>query len=56
MCSDLKAPDIKCGDLFTPKTVYVMNFSDVVIKDGAIVRVKRKYGKFKRPILKKEFE
>lgn len=44
-----------CNKSGVIKTVFILNLSDLVMKDGIIVRVKRKYGKFKRPILKKEF-
>jgi len=39
-----------CKDLININAkTYIMNASDVVIKNGEI-RIKRKYGKFKRPM------
>lgn len=32
------------------KTIYYFELSDFVVIDGVIVRKKRKYGKFKRPV------
>ena len=42
----------KCKDLIniTPKT-YLINANDCVIENGEL-KVKRKYGKFKRPVYK----
>lgn len=44
-----------CNKAGLIKSVYILNLSDIVIENGVMIRVKRKYGKFKRPILKKEF-
>lgn len=32
------------------KKIYIMNSSDVVFENGVMVRMKRKYGKFTRPV------
>jgi hypothetical protein len=47
---------LECKDLIniTPNT-YIMNANDCVIENGEL-RVKRKYGKFKRPVYKMNYE
>jgi len=46
----------KCKDLIniTPKT-YIMNANDCIIENGEL-RLKRKYGKFKRHVYKMNYE
>ena len=49
-CMDISAPKIQCDEPKV-KSVLIINASDVRIKDGK-VSLKRKYGKFKRPVYK----
>lgn len=53
MCSDeiKQAPNNipKCTETIG-RIKYIMNASDVVIEGDQFIRIKRKYGKFKRPV------
>jgi hypothetical protein len=48
---NITAPPIKCNDEPKIKTVLLINASDARIENGKVV-LKRKYGKFKRPVYK----
>lgn len=51
-CLNITPPQIKCNDEPKIKTVFLINTSDTRIQNGKVV-LKRKYGKFKRPVYKK---
>lgn len=56
-CEELESSSVslECGRLpdINPNT-YIMNLNDCVIENGKL-RIKRKYGKFKRPIYKMDY-
>lgn len=53
-CSNLKAaPFTGCNEPKLIKSIYVVKASDCVFKDNEFVRIKRKYGKYKREVFKK---
>jgi len=45
---------VECTKELKPLKVYLLNPNDVVIKDNVMIRMKRKYGKFKRTVFQFE--
>lgn len=56
-CSDSIPPlkEIKCNDFggINRKDIFIINAKDCVFNNGEFVRIKRSYGKYKRPVIKK---
>lgn len=48
-CSNIKAVNQPWKEI---KSIYLMQISDCVFEGDTMVRVKRKYGKYKRPIIR----
>jgi hypothetical protein len=44
--------NITCKEVNPIKSIYVIQLKDCVFKDNEFIRMKRSYGKYKRPIIK----
>lgn len=45
---------LKCNSIRQTKALWIFDRNDCVFENGEFVRLKRKYGKFKREIIKVE--
>ena len=53
-CNEVKPlKEIKCNNFggINTKDIFILNAKDCIFNNGEFVRIKRSYGKYKRPVI-----